>query len=114
MIPVPRAQAARSQAVAHVHREVLARRVVHVGAGLPQAIYAVYPYGGKNWLCKGGVLTYREHVTREGQTLTNKEWTEMLPRIPRPEWTESFALPPDYPASPAETATRPAGPTKPE
>jgi hypothetical protein len=89
-IAVPQAE------VADVHREVLNRMVVHVGTGSPQAIYAVYPHRQKNWLCRGGVLTYREHVAANGATLTNEMWREMLKDIPQPEWSTGFALPANH------------------
>jgi len=87
----------RPQAVvADVHYIIIPRRVVHVGTGLPQAIYAIMPYQGKHWLSKGGVMTYREHVTEEGRTLTDDDWHAMLTGDkppPQPEWTRDFCLP---------------------
>lgn len=64
------------------------------GRQRPQAIYAVFPYKGKNWLCKGGVMTYREHVTDQGRTLTDTEWDKMQPKLPQPAWTKGFCRPP--------------------
>jgi hypothetical protein len=81
--------------VADIYRAVLTRQVVHVGTGLPQAMYAVFPYRGKWWLCRGGVMTYRECVAGDGRTLTDDVWLKMLASKdppPAPAWTRDFVL----------------------
>jgi hypothetical protein len=79
--------------VVDVHREVLKRKVVHCGTGPFQAIYVVYPWRGKSWLCKGGVMTYREHVTDSGEVLTDEQWAKLLPRLRQPSWVDCFSVP---------------------
>lgn len=80
---------------ANVHREVLFRGVVHVGTGMHQVMYAAMPYRGRIWLARGVVLTYREHIARDGQVLTDDDWRRLLPELRQPSWTRDFALPPD-------------------
>lgn len=72
--------------VADVHREVLHRKVLHVGTGLPVAMYAVFRYRGRDWLCKGGVMTYREYIANDGRTIDDAVWSQMLITLPPPEW----------------------------
>ena len=90
--------------VADVHHVTDPAMTLHVGTGLPQAIYAVIPYQGKRWLCKGGVMTYREYVTKGGQTLTDEDWRAILTGEnppPRPQWTKDFCFPPNVPGQEA-------------
>jgi hypothetical protein len=83
--------------VADVCRVLDPTRVVHAGTGLPQAIYVVMPQEGEQWLCRGGVMTYREYVTGDGRVLTDDDWQKMLlSNSPpaQPEWTKDFCCPP--------------------
>ena len=84
--------------VADVHFVTDPARMVHVGTGLAQAIYAVFPHEGKNWLCKGGVMTYREYIAEDGRVVTDEQWHAMLTSDRPPsqsEWTKDFCLPPE-------------------
>ena len=83
--------------VADVHRRLDTGQIVHVGTGLCQAMYAIIPYKGRNWLCKGGVMTYREYVTLNVR-LSDEVWARKLisspESVPQPKWTKGFCLPP--------------------
>ncbi len=80
--------------IADVYRETLFRKVVHAGLGQPQEIFVVYPHAGRLWLCKGGAVIYREHVTTDGQVVTGSQWWQLQSKVPQPAWTKDFCLPP--------------------
>jgi hypothetical protein len=84
--------------VADVCRVLDPTRVVHAGTGMPQAIYVVMPQDGEQWLCRGGVMTYREYVTGDGRVLTDDDWQKMLlsdSPPAQPEWTKDFCRQPN-------------------
>jgi hypothetical protein len=58
--------------------EVFARRgeFLEVGIGRPRALYVLYPWQGKEVLCRGAVLPYHEFV--HGERLTDANWRELL------------------------------------
>lgn len=49
---------------------------LEVGIGKPRAIYVLYPWQGKEVLCRGVVLPY--HEIRHGQRLTDEAWQKLL------------------------------------
>ena len=64
-------------------------KVFEVGIARPRAMYVVYPFNGRDYLCRGAVLPYHEfaHATR----LTDDEWRAMLDSDHRPalpEWVK--------------------------
>ena len=61
-------------------------------------MYAVMPWQGAQYVCKGGVMAYRECVADDGRALTDKDWrTLLLLKAPprQPEWTRDFCLSPE-------------------
>jgi hypothetical protein len=56
---------------------------LHAGIGRPRAMYVLYPWQGKDILCKGAVLPYYEFVNQE--RLTDFEWKRMLDSDNRPD-----------------------------
>jgi len=56
---------------------------LHVGTSRPRAIYVLYPWQGKDILCKGAILPYYEFV-HQGR-LTDSEWRGMLDDDSRPD-----------------------------
>lgn len=56
------------------------------GTGIPQAVYAVFPYQGRMWLCKGGVVPYRECRTTESTQMDESKWRRSIGEIPVPTW----------------------------
>jgi hypothetical protein len=70
---------------------------LEVGIGRPRALYVLYPFGGKEVLCRGAVLPYYEftHSTR----LDDRAWKALLdsPNCPAPpDWLQPI-LPPAAP-----------------
>lgn len=66
------------------------QQVLHVATARPRAIYAVFDYGGRLQLARGGVLHYREFTrpVADGR-LTDQLWREMLKTgkaPPPPKW----------------------------
>ncbi len=62
-------------------------RHLHVGVGRPRAVYVLYPYEGRDVLCRGAVLPYFESL---GTTrLTDEDWRALLGSAEAPsppEW----------------------------
>jgi hypothetical protein len=66
----------------------------HVAVGRPRAIYVLYPYQGKEVLCRGAVLPYFE-FTHE-TPLTDAEWKTLYdsPQRPKqPGWLKPLFAP---------------------
>lgn len=64
------------------------RPVMHVGIGRPRELLVLYPWGGKEVLCRGAVLPYYE--IRENDRLTDDRWRALLDRDSKPSmpaWT---------------------------
>ncbi len=63
-------------------------KALTVGIGRPTFLYVLYPWKGKEILCRGAVLPYLER--HEMETLTDEEWKQQLNsplKAPkRPEW----------------------------
>ena len=60
---------------------------LHVGVARPSAIYVRYPWQGRDVICRGAVLPYREFVN--ATRLTDQEWLERLTSDsapPAPQW----------------------------
>jgi len=59
-------------------------RHLEVGIAKPQLMYVLYPWKGKEVLCQGAVLPYREFV--HGERLTDDTWRGLLatPQKPAP------------------------------
>jgi hypothetical protein len=59
-------------------------KFLEVGIARPRAIYVLYPWKGKEILCRGAVLPYREFI--HGERLTDEAWRTLLntPDAPAP------------------------------
>ncbi|MBN2193379.1 MAG: DUF3160 domain-containing protein [Polyangiaceae bacterium] len=73
--------------VADVHSDPESDRVLLVGVARPRALWVLYPWQGKEVLCRGAVLPYYElaHSAR----LTDTAWQALLDgpyRPPSPSW----------------------------
>lgn len=65
--------------------------VMHVGIGRPRIMYVLYPWEGREVLCRGVVMPYHEATAKT--TLTDKEWrkqfaTDTRPAVP--EWLKDL------------------------
>ncbi|NQT88863.1 DUF3160 domain-containing protein [bacterium] len=63
------------------------KRYLEVGIARPRALWVLYPWKGRDVLCRGAVLPYYEFTSP--QRLTNAEWKAMLdsPKRPAsPDW----------------------------
>ncbi len=60
-----------------------AGRYFHVGIARPRVLYVLYPWNGKDVLCRGAVLPYYE-LTHD-QRLTDTEWKGLLDGDGRPD-----------------------------
>ncbi len=58
------------------------KQVLEVGIGKPRALYVLYPWQGKEVLCRGAVLPYHEFVHHE--RLTDEAWRKLLSSPARP------------------------------
>lgn len=66
----------------------------HAALGRPWSIYVLYPWQGKELLCRGGVFSYYEPLA--ARPLTDAEWQERLdaPSPPQlPAWTAPVVSP---------------------
>ena len=81
---MPRDDAPR---IADVHADPAGKQVLLVGVARPRALWVVYPWRGKDVLCRGAVMPYRELT---GPTrLADKQWMRRLDsaeRPPAPTW----------------------------
>ena len=71
------------------HQQVRSAETVHfhVAVGRPRAIYVLYPFQGKEVLCRGAVLPYYEYT--HASPLTDDEWKSLHDspnRPPPPVW----------------------------
>jgi hypothetical protein len=79
--------------IADVHTYTDTRNVLgllEVGIGRPQAIYVLYPWQGKEVLCRGAVLPYYEFTST--QRLTDEQWRKKLDAPDRP-WLPEWVRP---------------------
>lgn len=66
---------------------------LHVGIGRPRDLWVVYPFKGKDVLCRGAVMPYHEFPHRA--RLTDDAWRTLLktPEAPRqPAWLQSIVV----------------------
>ena len=66
---------------------VVPEHYLHVGVARPRAMYVLYPWRGKQILCKGAVMPYYEFGYTD--RLTDAEWKKLLDSEQRPclpEW----------------------------
>jgi uncharacterized protein DUF3160 len=70
---IPRDDAPR---IADVHADPTGRQVLLVGIARPRALWVLYPWRGRDVLCRGAVMPYRElaNPTR----ITDHEWMQRL------------------------------------
>jgi hypothetical protein len=74
--------------IADVHLSAATGEVLEVGIGRPKSIYVLYPWKGKEVLCRGAVLPYYEFSSKE--RLTDEQWLKKLDRADAPAlpvWT---------------------------
>jgi hypothetical protein len=57
-------------------------RFLEVGIAKPRAFYVLYPWQGKEILCRGAVLPYHEFV--HDKRLTDEAWRNLLSSPARP------------------------------
>ncbi len=72
-----------------------------VGQGRPRAIYVICEVGGRKFLARGGVLSYRDWLGPawgEGK-MTEKRWVDLAAddKLKAPAWQEKFSAPGDFP-----------------
>jgi hypothetical protein len=63
-------------------------KFLEVGIARPRPIYVLYPWQGKEVLCRGAILPYHEWI--HGERLTDEAWRRLLKtpdRPPQPAWT---------------------------
>jgi uncharacterized protein DUF3160 len=65
--------------------------VMHVGIGRPRLMYVLYPWQGREVLCRGVVMPY--HETEAAKSLTDAEWHQQFEggtRPPVPAWLKDL------------------------
>jgi|GEM_PF-951331 len=65
--------------------------VMHVGIGRPRLMYVLYPWQGREVLCRGVVMPY--HETEAAKTLMDAEWFQQFEadtRPPVPAWLKDW------------------------
>jgi hypothetical protein len=71
-------------------------KALTIGIGRPAYLYVLYPWKGKEILCRGGVLPFLE--SHNSPNLTDQEWKERLnhpQEAPiRPDWISPLMTPP--------------------
>lgn len=58
--------------------------ILHVGIGRPFALYVLYPWQGRVYLCRGSMLPYHEFA--HADWMTDSEWRELEPTAALPVW----------------------------
>lgn len=76
--------------IAEIYHNTQAGQRLHIATGRPATVYLLYPWKGKQILCRGGVMTYYE--IKSPKPLDDREWKEMLDFDSPPE-RPSWALP---------------------
>jgi len=64
---------------------------MHVGIGRPRLMYVLYPWQGREVLCRGVVMPY--HETEAAKTLMDAEWFQQFEadtRPPVPAWLKDW------------------------
>jgi hypothetical protein len=73
--------------IARIASDPRSGSVLQVGIGRPRLMFVLYPWQGKEILCRGVVMPY--HEVRDKQTLTDAEWRQRQQGDSRegiPEW----------------------------
>ena len=79
--------------VADVHTDPNTETVLEVAVGQPLQVFALVPFGGKQYIATGGMFSYYEFTQPMSKRLTDAQWQEMKDRPQMPEWTKSFVVP---------------------
>lgn len=77
--------------IARIASDPRSGSVLQVGIGRPRLMFVLYPWQGKEILCRGVVMPY--HEVRDKQTLTDEEWQQRQQgdsRTAVPEWLRSL------------------------
>ncbi len=72
--------------VAGIHENPQAGQILHVAAGRPRTIYALYPWNGHKILCHGSVMPYFEFA--HDHWMTDSEWRDREAAAEPPVWLE--------------------------
>jgi hypothetical protein len=73
--------------VARVFTNPATQKALNAGIGRPRFLYVLYPWAGREILCRGAVLPYLE--SQQMRTFTDEEWKASLhgPQAPSvPSW----------------------------
>lgn len=73
--------------IARIASDPKTGEVLHVGIGRPRLIFVMYPWQGREVLCRGVVMPF--HEVRDTKTLTDEEWQKQQEGSSRkgvPEW----------------------------
>ncbi len=83
--------------IADVHANPLIERVLEVGIGRALPIYVIMTDGGKQYLCKGAIMSYYEFPQPISERLNDKQWRRevRLGKAVLPQWSSSFISRPD-------------------
>lgn len=77
--------------IARMATDPYSKTSLYVGTGRPRLMYVLYPWQGKEVLCRGVVMPY--HEVRDKQALTDEEWQKRQQgdsRAAVPEWLRSL------------------------
>lgn len=77
--------------VARICSDPRTGEILHAAIGRPRLMFVLYPWEGREVLCRGVVMPY--HEIRDGKTLTDDEWRKRQDgnsRIGIPEWLRSM------------------------
>lgn len=73
--------------IARIATDPQSGEVLHVGIGRPRLMFVLYPWEGKEILCRGVVMPF--HEVRDAKTLTDDEWRKRQDGTSRaavPKW----------------------------
>lgn len=93
------------------HSEMLSQQCLEVATGDAMPIYVAVQYGGKWYLCIGGVYSYYEFTQPIQHRLTDDEWRsgkaiQTMKEPPAlPAWTSSFVVTPNASTAAERAAT---------
>jgi hypothetical protein len=77
--------------IARIASDPRSGSVLQIGIGRPRLLFVLYPWQGKEILCRGVVVPY--HEVRDKQTLTDAEWRQRQQGDSRqgiPEWLREW------------------------
>ncbi len=77
--------------ITRLFKDQRSESVMHVGIGRPRLMYVLYPWRGREILCRGVVMPYHETIT--DKTLTDADWHhyfEADTRPAAPDWLEGL------------------------